>query len=287
MSESRRYSLDSMGRANVTRALLASQPFSVEGEIPCFARVDRPVRTIRDWFERYSAPLFMVATLLTATTLVSAIVYGVGGTARVVHSIVENVPSLTNSNVVNQQPLTHGKAAFLAKMSGLEGTSVSNQVAFIAEQIRKARKDVDANTIAQAIVTESAKAKYDPLLVTAITRFESTYDRNAVSNKGAVGLMQINPRTAEYVAGMHGMAWHGSWRLFDPAYNVRLGIAYLKYLERYFGGNLRQALVAYNWGPSNLELALGGARGIPAGPADYAEKIISRHKLWNSDFKGS
>ena len=79
----------------------------------------------------------------------------------------------------------------------------------------------------------------DPLLVRALIRAESNFDPRAVSPKGAVGLMQLMPQTAQR---------YGVENRFDPVQNVEGGVRYLRDLIAMFEGNLTLALAAYNAG---------------------------------------
>ena len=95
-------------------------------------------------------------------------------------------------------------------------------------------------------IVESISNEYDVdcNLVKAIIYIESGYNESAVSNKGAVGLMQVLPSTAEFICGE-------SIDLFDPQLNVYAGVKYLKYLLVKFD-NLNVALAAYNAGEGNV-----------------------------------
>lgn len=87
------------------------------------------------------------------------------------------------------------------------------------------------------------KQGLDPLLVMAIIQVESTFNPYAVSRRGAAGLMQIIPDTAEQL---------GLENPFDPEANVEAGIRYLKWLNKVFKGNTKLMLAAYNAGPTKV-----------------------------------
>lgn len=104
----------------------------------------------------------------------------------------------------------------------------------------------------------------DPELVRAIIRVESDYDPKAVSNKGAMGLMQLIPATAQRF---------GVVNAFDPRQNLEGGVTYLKYLLDLFGGDLSLSLAAYNAGEHTVQRT-GGIPAIPE-TQDYVRRVTS------------
>jgi len=106
------------------------------------------------------------------------------------------------------------------------------------------------------------RVQVDPGLVHAIIQVESEYHPNAVSNKGAMGLMQLIPATAMRF---------GVENPFDPKQNIEGGVTYLKYLLDLFGGNLSLALAAYNAGENSV-LRQGGIPYYPE-TRDYVRKV--------------
>ena len=99
------------------------------------------------------------------------------------------------------------------------------------------------------LVVQAATAKQvDPKLVHSIIQVESAYDPNAVSRKGAMGLMQLIPGTAKRF---------GVENPFDPGQNIHGGVSYLKYLLDMFGGDVTLSLAAYNAGENSV-LRSGG-----------------------------
>lgn|SRR5690554_3430659 len=103
-------------------------------------------------------------------------------------------------------------------------------------------------------LTKEVAARYDidPLLVTAMMRVESDFNPNAVSPKGARGLMQLMPETAAWAAERLNLAEYEHDDLFDPEINISIGVWYLAALLRQFDGDLVLALAAYNGGPTNV-----------------------------------
>ena len=84
----------------------------------------------------------------------------------------------------------------------------------------------------------------DPLLVAAIVQVESAFDGRAVSRRGAIGLMQLMPRTAEQLDVTN---------LYDPSENLEAGTRYLASLLRRFDGDFVLGLAAYNAGPGAID----------------------------------
>ena len=106
------------------------------------------------------------------------------------------------------------------------------------------------------------KYRLDPKLVLAVISVESAFQTSAVSSKKAQGLMQLIPATA---------ARFGVRDPFDPAENIRGGMAYLRWLLTHFNGDVTLALAAYNAG----EGAVKRHRGVPP----YKETINYVRKI--------
>lgn len=124
-----------------------------------------------------------------------------------------------------------------------------------------------------AIISSCAKEfGVDKSLVKAVIHAESGYNPNAVSSKGATGLMQLMPGTAQHLKVTDS---------FNPTDNIRGGVRYLKFLLDTFKGNVTLALAAYNAGLSKV--AKYG--GVP--PYDetrnYVSKVLSYQKNYASN----
>ncbi|MDR1784183.1 MAG: lytic transglycosylase domain-containing protein [Endomicrobium sp.] len=93
----------------------------------------------------------------------------------------------------------------------------------------------------------------DSLLVKVVMKRESNLSHNAVSNKGAVGLMQIMPKTASEIAKQLNIMNYSDNKLKEVEINIMFGIYYLRKLLNYYNDNLILSLAAYNAGLGNVE----------------------------------
>jgi soluble lytic murein transglycosylase len=120
-----------------------------------------------------------------------------------------------------------------------------------------------------AIRTEAGRNELDPALVAAVIDTESGFAPDSRSGEGAVGLMQLLPATARFVATLPDRPSPPPGALETPAVNIAYGSRYLRYLlDRH--GSLDLALAAYNAGETNVARwideaeAGGGALNVPA-----------------------
>lgn len=105
----------------------------------------------------------------------------------------------------------------------------------------------------------------EPSLVMAVIKAESGFRPRAVSEAGAVGLMQIMPETAVWLTG-------GEVDLFVPEVNIEVGVKYLKYLSAYFSG--KELIGAYNAGEGKMRVWSDYGEWYPETRA-YVEKVLS------------
>lgn len=110
-----------------------------------------------------------------------------------------------------------------------------------------------ASVVAETIMKQSTLHKIDPWMITAVIAGESSFNPNAIGPIGEIGLMQLRPKTAEWIAQKSNIKWKGKRHLKNPIYNIQIGVAYLGYLKKRYspqGGHLY--LAAYNMGESSL-----------------------------------
>jgi soluble lytic murein transglycosylase-like protein len=120
-------------------------------------------------------------------------------------------------------------------------------------------EDIDS-----AIEAAAARHNVDPNLVRAVVKVESNFNPNAVSRKGAMGLMQLMPSTARQLNVKNP---------FDPAQNVDAGVRHLKQLLESYGGDIQLTLAAYNAGAG----AVARSSGVPhyAETQNYVRRITN------------
>ena len=130
-----------------------------------------------------------------------------------------------------------------------------------------------------AVKYYSYQADLDVSLVLAVIKTESGFNENAVSKKGAKGLMQLMDETAKFIADRIGYV--GDVDLFDGRTNVYLGVNYLKYLTEKFP-TLESALWAYNAGEGNVTKWLREGAKVPPykETKNYASKVFRRKRIY-------
>ncbi|NMX24345.1 transglycosylase SLT domain-containing protein [Dissulfurirhabdus thermomarina] len=103
------------------------------------------------------------------------------------------------------------------------------------------------------VSARAARADIDPAWALALMRQESAFDTRARSRSGALGLMQLMPGTARFVARRRDLPLRSLDEVFRAETNIRLGIGYLEMVRDRFGGNPVLATAAYNAGPARVE----------------------------------
>lgn len=118
----------------------------------------------------------------------------------------------------------------------------------------------------QIVDDAAARHQVDPALVRAVINTESGWNPVAISRKGAVGLMQLIPGTAQRF---------GVGNPFDPAQNVEAGTSYLKALLDRYNGDLSKSLAAYNAGEGVVD-RIGGVPWYPE-TQRYVRKVTDAY----------
>lgn len=131
-----------------------------------------------------------------------------------------------------------------------------------------------APVIAGSVLKAALQHDMDPLFLLAMIKTESRFNPNARGRHGEIGLMQIKPRTAQWMAVRSGLTWYGPESLNDPAVNIRLATAYLSYLRSRFKNPNLDYVSAYNMGFARV-LRL---RAQSVQPVIYADKVVGHYR---------
>ncbi len=152
-------------------------------------------------------------------------------------------------------------AAEVSEYMGRESNQSAN-AKIVAANFRGAV--AGAGDIDTAIEEAAARHNVDPNLVRAVVKVESNFNPNAVSRKGAMGLMQLMPSTARQLKVKNP---------FDPEQNVDAGVRHLKQLLESYGGDIKLTLAAYNAGAG----AVARSSGVPryAETQNYVRRITN------------
>lgn len=122
------------------------------------------------------------------------------------------------------------------------------------------------------IVQVASRYEVDPALIKAIIMAESSYNPQAISKKGAQGLMQLMPRTARAM---------GVEDSFNPEHNINGGVRYFKKLLKQFNGDVELALAAYNAGSRRVRQY----QGVPPIKATryYINKVFEYYQYYKDE----
>jgi soluble lytic murein transglycosylase len=201
---------------------------------------------------------FFVQTLLGTAVLIA------GFEAGTRYQTSRDLPRETQRLVETQK----ARLAAMREESSRLRTEITVREFLAAERIRLPRETVE--DIAGSIHDASDRYAVPPEMILAVIRIESAFDVDALSDKGAVGLMQLLPSTAEEVARELSIDWPGEEILLNPSANIAMGTYYLtKLLGRF--NDLSVALAAYNHGPNRIAALAEASATLPMG---YSRRVL-------------
>jgi soluble lytic murein transglycosylase len=164
----------------------------------------------------------------------------------------------------------------LQELTGMISNEVKREyyITKAVNDISKNNSTLDSKSIyeiSKTIYEESVRYNFNPLLITAIIKTESTYDPKAISDSYAYGLCQVRRFIAPELAENIGIKWDGAEKtLFDPIKNIKIGVYYLSMLNRNFN-DLKTAIIAYNQGPYDIQERLTNNQELPD---SYVNKVL-------------
>ena len=147
----------------------------------------------------------------------------------------------------------------------------------------------------QELLSAAEEFEIDPCLLAALVYCESSFRADAVSNVGAIGLMQIMPETGEWLSSK--IELDGEYTvesLYEPEVNLRLGCWYLSFLHRRYDGRWQEALTAYIAGQGQVDKWLkdpalsadGKTLDVIPGQdvKEYAAKVLRTHEIYREAY---
>ena len=201
---------------------------------------------------RRAAPWLILATVLAAAPARGAELYSFVDADGVIN--ITNVPSDARYKRVRTN-----------EVAGLYRPSAGGEAR--AAPVPRRRETFDPH-----IKGAAEKYKLPEALILAVMAVESNFDPRALSDKGAMGLMQLMPATAKdlYVID----AW-------DPAQNIEGGARYLRLLANQYSGDLVKTLAAYNAGPEAVRRAGEAVPDIPE-TREYVRKVVALYQAFKA-----
>lgn len=148
--------------------------------------------------------------------------------------------------------------------------------AFVLETVKRflPKSQVSkATETGYAILNAAEEFQLDPVFLMAVIQNESSFDPRKRGTVGEIGLMQILPKTAAWIAEQYGLEYDGEKSLQLPSINVWIGAALLSHLRQQFDSKGSLYLSAYNVGPGKLKKLI--ARNTP--PKIYVNAVLKRY----------
>ncbi len=212
---------------------------------------------------RFFVPFVVALMMSTLSMNVLADVYKF--VDRSGHVFYTDKPKHSGYKIILRSP-----PAFSYVKSSAGRSSINGSAAWQPRAQLSASRSQKKEELAPIINAAAYKYDLDPALLHAVIRAESGYNPEAVSNKGAAGLMQLMPATASR---------YGVRDRFDPQENVEGGARYLSDLLDMFPSNLKLAVAAYNSGENRVKRS--GYQVPPiAETQNYVERVLGYYNRW-------
>lgn len=203
---------------------------------------------------------------------------------RVNWSNILKVPTVDTVNEASR--VAHAKELLGSRYKGSPAQKIEGRSALNVQLYKKVQGYLEpqwknrAGDISSMIISESDKYNFDPVFVMAIIKTESSFNPLTIGRFGEIGLMQIKPDTAEWIAKKYGIAWKGKNSLKNPVTNIRIGAAYMDYLRKQFPGKASKYVNAYNMGPRNVRRLV--AQNVI--PAEYSSRVMKNYGEFYNTF---
>ena len=165
------------------------------------------------------------------------------------------------------------------KSSIVKATEATKDVeSFVLATVRKSLPEAwkkDSERVSRAILAQSIEHGFDPIFLISVMRTESSFRPEMVGGVGEIGLMQVRPETAAWIAKKIGYTrYAGRASLFDPVVNIEIGAAYFAMLRQNFDDDGQLYISAYNMGTTSVRRALANSKR----PSEYSGRVLSHYR---------
>lgn len=206
----------------------------------------------------------------------------------VVFSIIGGIPSVADaSRGSNSVRIAHAKELLGNRAYKKSAAKKSESLEDLSEFIERIAKkwlpkkyEKKSRSVAAAIIAESDAHGFDPVFVMAVIQNESGFNPDMRGSFTEIGLMQIKPTTAAWLAKKLKIKYKGEKSLRDPVQNIRLGVAFMASLRDQFSSHSQLYISAYNMGARRVRQIVADDRM----PKDYVQAVMKRYVAIYSAF---
>lgn len=164
-------------------------------------------------------------------------------------------------------------SSMASKLSG--GNNLSKALFDKVQKSLPAKYKSQSSQVSNTIIREATRYNMDPFFLVAMIKTESNWNPLVRGRHGEIGLMQIKPSTAEWMAKKYKLAYSGPMTLENPSANIRLATAYIQHLRTNFKARPNNYVNAYNMGPLNMKRLIN--QNIIA--KEYSSKVMLNYKM--------
>jgi soluble lytic murein transglycosylase len=212
-------------------------------------------------FKRYT---FQILSVLVMTPLFFT------GARTAVTEMTTSVPELPALNV---QGLQLHAIELSSEAAQINKRDLRNDILRAVSASTPKQYKHRAHEIARAVITEANHHHMDPFFLLAVIKTESHFNIKARGRHGEIGLMQLLPDTAKWLAAQAGIS-PNNINLEDPRTNIRLGATYFASLRKTFDGYSARYIGAYNMGAGNVRKLMA----MNINPAVYPSKVLKNYR---------
>lgn len=180
------------------------------------------------------------------------------------------IPNLTNMHLAlgRIDEIVQRHSPWMGK-SEPQGERFVDVLDMVSERSEKTPAELSVEELRRLAGRYAEDYNIDEELIRAVIQVESGWNPKAVSSKGARGLMQLMPRTAESL---------GVEDPFDPEQNIEGGVKYLSQMTDKYNGDIEKALAAYNAGPTRVD-----SGRVPEASSRYVRNVMALYHRYREE----